>query len=372
LPRRRWAPAAREAFTVEDLRREARRRVPRQIFDFIDGGAGDEVTLRANRTAFDRVTLHPEYLVDVAERRTGVRIGGSDLSLPVLLGPAGLNAVVHRHGELAAARAAGNAGTVYTVSTASSFSIEEIARVATGPLWFQLYLWRDREIIGGLVDRARRNGYTALVLTIDVPIVARRDRDLRNGMAIPPTVRPRAIVDAARRPRWLREYFAGPPLTFKNFVDYGFPVGSSSMGLMAYVNRELSHPGATWGELGWLRDRWAGRLYVKGVLTPEDAVRAFDAGADGIVVSNHGGRQLDGVPASLDVLPAIAAATAGHGEIRSTVVCGGGSTSSGRWRLARMPSSSRARICGVSPWVVRTASRTPSRSSARSSTPPSR
>jgi L-lactate dehydrogenase (cytochrome) len=303
------------AVNVSDLRIRARKRLPKQIFDFIDGGAGDETTLRANRTAFDRVLLRPSQLVDVSRRNLATSVGIDRLSVPVMLGPTGLQRLVHRHGELEAARAAGDAGTVYVISTASGFSMEEIAAVASGPLWFQLYLWRDRDVVKGLVDRAARAGCTALVVTVDTPIVSIRDRDHRNGMTVPPRVTAKTIAEGVRKPRWVREFLMGPPITFGNFKESDIPGLDSSVGIMTYVNKEMTNPAATWSELDWLRDLWPGKLLVKGILSAADAELSLEHGADGVIVSNHGGRQLDGAPATLDVLPAVVAAVGTRGDV---------------------------------------------------------
>lgn len=301
--------------SVEDYRLTAKRRLPKMIFDFVDGGAGHEGTMRSNVAAFDRVVLRPRSLVDVSRRSTATTVLGESLSLPVILAPTGLQRLVHRHGELKAAAAAGQAGTAYIASTASGFSLEEIASAAQGPLWFQLYLWRDRALVESLVRRAAAAGYTVLVVTVDVPQVGLRLRDMRNGMSIPPKVTLRNLYEGARHPRWVRELFAGPQITFKNIVDTDFARGVNGMSLMAHANRELTNPTTTWDELRWLKQAWPGKIVVKGLLTAEDAAAAVDAGADGVVVSNHGGRQLDGGPATLDVLPEVVAAVGDRCEV---------------------------------------------------------
>jgi L-lactate dehydrogenase (cytochrome) len=299
---------------LEDIARRARRRLPRLVADFIEGGAEDESTVAANRAAFARWELVPRVLVDVSERRLATRVLDHDLSLPVALGPAGLARLAHPDGELAAARAAGEAGTVYTLSTGSSRSIEEVADAAVGAVWFQLYLWRDRGVIAGLVERAKNAGYGALVLTVDVPVIGRRERDLRNGMTLPPRLTRANVVDMLRHPRWLAGLFRGSPLTFANFVDVPGR-GRSAVELGQYVNVEMMNPGATWEMFSWLRTIWSGPLAIKGVLHRDDAVKAVDLGANGVIVSNHGGRQLDGAVAALDALPAVAEAVNGRADI---------------------------------------------------------
>lgn len=304
-----------ELFTVEDYRNKARRRLPKMVFDFVDGGAGSEVTLRSNVEAFERIVFRPRFLVDVSVRSTRVSVLGTSLALPVILAPTGLQRLVHRRGELEAAAAAGRSGTVYIASTASGYSLEEIAAVAQGPLWFQLYLWRDRALVESLVRRAARAGYSVLVVTVDVPQVGLRRRDTKNGMSLPPKITLRNLFDGARHPRWVLELVAGPQITFKNLVDVGLGRSRTGMALMAYANKELTNPATTWDELRWLKATWSGKLVVKGVLTAEDAQEAVNAGADAVVVSNHGGRQLDGAPAALDVLPEVVTAVGDRCEV---------------------------------------------------------
>jgi isopentenyl diphosphate isomerase/L-lactate dehydrogenase-like FMN-dependent dehydrogenase len=221
--------------TVDDLRRLAERRVPRMVFDFVDGGADGEITLRANRDALDRVRFEPRFLRDVSGRDVSTTVLGQRVEVPFLLAPAGLATVVHPEGELAAARASGRAGTVFVVSTASGHPLEAIVDASSGPVWFQLYLWKDEQVVGDLVDRAARAGCSALVLTIDVPVVGKRERDLRNGMSLPPKVRLRGAVDAVRRPRWLRGLMTGPAITFANLT--GVAGGDSAASIVISSTR---------------------------------------------------------------------------------------------------------------------------------------
>jgi L-lactate dehydrogenase (cytochrome) len=299
--------------TVEDLRRRARRRLPRMVFDFVDGGAEIELTIRANREALDAVRFEPRYLADVAGRDVSTTVLGQRVDVPLLLAPAGLATLVHPEGEVAAARAAGRAGTILVVSTASGRSLEDIADAATGPLWFQLYLWRDEAAVGALVDRAKACGCTALVLTVDVPVVGKRERDLRNGMSLPPKIRLRGAVDASWRLGWLRGLATGPAITFANLT--GIAEGDSASAIGAYVDRVLVDPTATWERLDWLRRRWEGPLVVKGVMSAHDAGEAVARGADAVYVSNHGGRQLDSVAGTAEVLPEVVEAVDGRAEV---------------------------------------------------------
>ncbi len=299
--------------SVDDLERTANRKLPRIVSDFVSGGSDSEITVQKNVAAFGQIEWAPRFLKDVSDRSVKTDVFGQPLEIPVMLSPAGLASLVHRDGELAAARAAESAGTVFVVSTASSYSLEEISAATTGRLWFQVYLWKSREVISDLVKRAEKSRYEALVLTVDVPVVGKRVRDARNGMAIPPRVRPGSVLDVLRRPRWLAHLSKGPELTFGSLVGSVNPEGQES--IASYVDRELSNSAATWDELVWLRGIWKGPLLVKGVLTAEDAREALRRGADGIIVSNHGGRQLDGCPASIDALTHIVEAVGDRIEV---------------------------------------------------------
>jgi L-lactate dehydrogenase (cytochrome) len=251
----------------------------------------------------------------VSSRDLSTTVLGHRVQLPVLLSPAGLARLVHSDGEVAAARAAGAAGTVMALSTGSSCTIEDVAEAASGPLWFQLYLWRDRDVVAGLVERAREAGYHGLCLTVDVPIVGQRERDLRNGMTLPPKLGPRNIVDAAWRVPWWWAFLRGREITFENFLGVEGAQNDSAAALGSFVNKKMINPSATWDELGWLKELWPGPLIVKGVLTGDDARRAVDLGADAVVVSNHGGRQLDHAPPTARALTEVVAAVGDGHEV---------------------------------------------------------
>ena len=299
--------------TVEDVRRIARRRLPRLAFDFIDGGADGEVTLRANAEAFERRTLRPRQLVGVQTRDLHTTVLGVPVQMPVLIAPTGMSLLAGAGGDIAGARAASRAGIVFSLSTMSSNSIEEVAQAASGPLWFQLYLWRQRDVAERLIDRAQAAGYRALVVTVDVPLVGNRVRDLHNGFKMPPRIEPRTALDMLRHPRWL--VHAPSAITFRNLVDSTADTATGPMAHAKLVNDLLSNPGATWDDLLWLRERWRGPLAIKGILTADDAERAALAGVDGIIVSNHGGRQLDGTAATLDALEEVVDAVGGRIEV---------------------------------------------------------
>ena len=304
--------SSRPAASIDELRSRARSRLPRPVFDFIDGGADDEVTLRANRKDFERLTFRPDALIDVSLRSQSTTVLGQVVSSPVLLSPCGLARLAHRDGELAAARAAAEFGTVFTLSTASSFSIEEVAAAGSGTNWFQLYVWQDREATRALVQRAQAAGYAALCFTIDVPLSGKRERDLRHGMTIPPKPTVRSLPHWACHPMWVRQALLGDPITFRNFV--GQAASDSAVALGTFVNRQLN-PAMCWDDLIWLREIWDGPLIVKGVMSGRDARRAVDLGAEAVVVSNHGGRQLDGLPSSVSVLPEVVASVGSDAEV---------------------------------------------------------
>jgi len=300
--------------SVEDVRAIARRRLPRPVFDFIDGGAEDEVTLADNRAGFERFRFQPQALTDVSVRSQRVTVLGLELELPVLLAPAGLARLAHPGGEVAAARAAAAAGTVFTLSTAASASIEEVAAASKGPLWLQLYVWSDRGATRDLVARADAAGYHSLCFTIDVPMSGQRERDLRNGLTIPPRPAGSTLVEYARHPAWVRHALLGSPITFANFLGATPGQGDGAVALGKYVNSQLN-PSMSWDDLQWLRETWQRPLLVKGVMTAGDARRAVDLGADALIVSNHGGRQLDGLPATVDVLAEIVDAVGDRAEV---------------------------------------------------------
>ncbi|WP_329493053.1 alpha-hydroxy acid oxidase [Kitasatospora herbaricolor] len=280
------------ALRIEDYRHRARRRLDARVWDFVQGGAGSERTLRANRRAFARVTLRPRVLVDVAACDTGTELLGARLATPVGVAPTAYHRLLHPDGEVATALGAGAAGALYVVSVFASRTLEEIAAEATGPLWLQLYWLRRREILAGLVERAAAAGYRALVLTLDAPQLGRRHRDARNGFAIPSGISA-VNLDAALMASAHRS-----------------DAGRSAL---AVHTAEAVDPSVTWADLAWLRGRSELPLVLKGVLTAEDAVLAVEHGADAIVVSNHGGRQLDGAPASLDALAEVVDAVGAAG-----------------------------------------------------------
>jgi isopentenyl diphosphate isomerase/L-lactate dehydrogenase-like FMN-dependent dehydrogenase len=300
-------------FNVAEMRLRARRHLPRMVFDFIDGGAEDERTLRANEAAFADLTFSPKVAVDVSRIRTEIELFGDRITFPLLLSPTGMPGLSHPDAELAAASAARAAGTIFTTSTVSSYPLERIARDVPGPLWFQLYAWQDKELAGRLIDKARDAGYRALLVTLDTPIVGNRERDLRNGMALPPRITWANATDMLRRGAWIAGQLRGPRAAIPNIAGLSSAAPTKGgFGPAGYL-KELFNPSLAWSDFAWIKERFRGPVGAKGIMSAADALRARAAGADFVVVSNHGGRQLDNSPATLTVLPEIAAALAGSG-----------------------------------------------------------
>ncbi len=285
----------------------ARRRLPRMVFDFCDGGAEDEITRAQNEAGFADWQFLPQPLAGTTVRDPSTLLFGQKLALPVIIGPTGLSGMLWPQGELAAARAAAAAGTVYTMSHGSTVSIEDLAAAAPGPLWFQNFMYRDRGLTRSFAERAQAAGYQALVLTIDNQVLGQRERDLKNGFVIPPRVSWRSVVDVARALPWAVR-MARVPLTFVNYVT---EEKRDIVSLAAHI-AGLLDPTLNWRDVDWLRGIWRGPLLLKGVLHPDEAKAALDHGVDGLIVSNHGGRQLDGAIAAIRALPAVADAVAGR------------------------------------------------------------
>jgi L-lactate dehydrogenase (cytochrome) len=300
--------------SVEDLRQAARRVLPRVVFDYVDGGAGDEMTVRRNTGGFGRYTFRPRVFTDVGQRDLSVPLLGARIPMPLVIAPTGLIGMVRPRAEIMAARAAARHGIPFTVSSMATCSLEEIARQANPPLWFQMYIWRDRGLTRAFVDRALAAGCRALCLTLDVQVLATRDRDHRNGFfTVPSRVTPRAVLGALGKPRWLLRMARGPFPTFANFV--GVPgAGTSPQSLGAFATDQLD-PTVTWRDLDWFRSIWPGPLVLKGILTAEDARLAVEHGADAVIVSNHGGRQLDGAAGAIEALPEVVDAVAGRTDV---------------------------------------------------------
>lgn len=302
--------------SVEDYRELARRKLPRQLFDYIDGGAFGEVTMRANRDDLQRIELRQRVLRDVSIRKLSTTVLGQEIALPLILAPVGFGGMFAKRGEVLAARAAERAGVPFCESTLSICSIEEVAKAVKSPPWFQLYVMKDRSYAETLMARAWAAGCTTLVLTVDLPVVGQRYRDARNGIsgAISTVGRLRRGIDIARHPRWVRDVaLGGKPLTFGN-LEQVLPQARVPGDFQAWIASQFD-PSVTWGDLAWLRSHWRGKIALKGILDAEDAREAVSRGADAVIVSNHGGRQLDDVPSTIRALPAIAKAVGDECEV---------------------------------------------------------
>lgn len=302
------------AINIDDLREAARRRLPRMVFDYIDGGAEREITLAANTGAFAEVLFRPRSAVATHRCDLATTVLGTPLSLPFLLAPVGSSRLFFRRGEEAAARAAGRAGTIYTLSTLSGCRLEEVRSATSGPAWYQLYLVGGRAVALAAIARAKAAGYSALVVTIDTPVAGLRERDVRNGalQLLSPNLLKQLpyLPQVIARPRWLASFLRdGGLMCFPNIVLADGPMAYADVGAA------LAESMVAWRDLRWIRDAWQGPIVVKGVHTADDARRAVDEGAEAIVVSNHGGRQLDGVAATIRVLPEVAAAVRGRTEV---------------------------------------------------------
>ena len=300
--------------TIADLRLSARRRLPKAVFDYIDGGAGDETTLRRNSEDLDTIRFRPRYLVDVSERDLSATILGTDAALPMIIGPTGLSALAWPRADLALARSAAANSVPIVLSSSASASVEDFAHAAPdGRHWFQIYVYKDRELVRGLVKRALDANFEALVLTVDVPVLGQRDRDQRNGFTVPLRLSPRLICDVLRRPSWALGIARYGVPRIENFSQSGMPRMKADA--MIKVVTGKMDPSLNWNDIGWLRDLWPKKLVIKGVLTPEDAAEAVRYGFDAVAVSNHGGRQLDYSPSTISALPAIVDAVGGRAEI---------------------------------------------------------
>lgn len=315
LTRRRLAGAA----TVEDLRRIARRRLPRGVFDYIDGGAEDEVTMRANANAYREMTFAPRVLRDVSDVDTSSTLLGRPMPFPLVLAPTGFTRIADPEGELAVARSARRAGIPYALSTLGTRSIEEVAAVGSDRLWFQVYTWRDRDLVAEMVNRAAASGYEALCLTIDTAVLGRRERDVRRGFTLPPKIGLSTLFDGIFHPGWAWQFLTSEPIVFANVAGMGELDGTDAISLAEYVGTQFD-PALSWNEIAWLREQWDGPIVLKGIQSVEDAVIAADHGVEAIAISNHGGRQLDSSPATLELVAPIAEAVAGRTEI----ICDGG------------------------------------------------
>ena len=302
--------------SLNDDRELARRRLPRQIFDYVDGGAFGEVTLAANRDDFHSIRFRQRVLRDVSTRRLATTVLGEEIALPVILAPVGFGGMFARRAEVQAARAAERAGIPFCESTLSICSVEEVAAAIRRPLWFQLYVMKDRSYAEDLMARAQAVGCTTMILTVDLPVVGQRYRDVRNGISGPVSSvgRLRRGLDLVRHAGWVRDVaLGGKPLTFGN-LEKALPEARVPADFQGWVASQFD-PSVTWEDLAWLREHWRGNIALKGIMDPEDAREAVDRGVEAVIVSNHGGRQLDDVPSTIHALPAVADAVGDRCEV---------------------------------------------------------
>ena len=299
--------------SINDLRRAAKRRLPRAVFDYMDGAAEDEVTLYRNQADFGRYELLPRFLVDVENVDLSTRVLGADIDVPFILAPTGMSRLFHHDGERAVARAAQKAGTMYSLSSVATTSIEDIAGVSDGAKMLQLYVWRDRGILKDFIQRAKASGYTALCLTVDLPLAGQRERDLKNGFTVPPQIRLSNIIDTMLRPDWLWGFLTHPRMTLENVRGHAI-AAENLFSVIDYTTAQFD-PSLTWEDMAWMIQEWGGPFAIKGILSADDARRAADTGVSAVIISNHGGRQLDHSPSPVSVLPGIADAVGDRVEV---------------------------------------------------------
>jgi L-lactate dehydrogenase (cytochrome) len=305
--------ALRAVTCIEDLRLLARRKVPRAFFDYADAGSYSQETLRANRDDLERIKLRQRVLVDVSQRDLTTTIIGEPARLPLALAPIGLCGMQHGDGEILACRAAQAAGIPFTLSTMSICSIEDVAQAVGNPFWFQLYVMKDRGFIRALIERAAAAKCSALVLTVDLQVLGQRHCDIRNGMTVPPQINLANLIDLASKPAWALSILKGKRKTFGNLA--GHVRGMENVISLAQWTNSQFDPALSWKDVEWVRSLWSGKLILKGILDVEDAKTAAKTGASALVVSNHGGRQLDGAPSSISALPKIAEAVGAQIEV---------------------------------------------------------
>src|SRR5471032_2255549 len=303
-PRNRMSMGTNMITTIEDLRVLAQKRVPRMFYDYADAGSWTESTYRANQSDFEKIKFRQRVAVNLENRTLKSAMVGQPVAMPVALAPTGLTGMQHADGEILAARAAEKFGVPFTLSTMSICSIEDVAANTTQPFWFQLYVMRDRDFAERLIDRAKAARCSALMLTLDLQIIGQRHKDIINGLSAPPRITLANILDMATKPRWGLGMLGTRRHTFRNIVGHAKGVGDMSS-LMTWVGEQFD-PRLSWADVEWIKKRWGGKLILKGIMDAEDARLAADSGADALIVSNHGGRQLDGAPSSIRALPPIA------------------------------------------------------------------
>jgi len=308
-----------KALNIEDLRKMARKTLPAPLFNYIDGGSDDESNVCGNTHAFDTAKLIPEYLVDVAKIDLSIRVLGRDISMPLFLAPTGMSRLFHHDGETAASKAAAAAGTYYSLSTVGATTIEDVAAACDGPKCFQLYVMKDRSLTREFIQRCKDANFDSLVLTVDIPVAGNRERELRYGFTMPPKLNLAGIIGFAAKPTWVYRALTHPRPKLAN-VAHRIPEGSSkSTSLMEYIAKQFD-PSVTWNDMEFMLSEWGGPFAIKGILSPADARKAVDVGVSAIIVSNHGGRQLDGALSAFEALGPIVDEVGGECEI----ICDGG------------------------------------------------
>ncbi len=319
--KRRLASAA----NIDDLRAIAKKRLPAGVFDYIDGAAEDELAMARNASRFSDRTLVPRVLRDVTNIDAATEILGRKAPMPLIIAPTGFPRIAHPDGELATARAAAAHGIPFSLSTMGTRSIEEVADVCNGPKWYQVYVWRDRELTKDMLERCKDRGYEALYITVDTAVLGRRERDVRRGMTLPPKLGLDTLIEGAMRPAWVWDFLRAEPIVFSNVavstarLNKGTEDGSSAVSLAEYINSQFD-PGLSWDDVAWIRSQWGGPVILKGIQSVADAKIAASEGIEAIALSNHGGRQLDASPAIIDLVAPVADAVGGQTEI----YCDGG------------------------------------------------
>lgn len=318
-PGRTHMPNLDRAFNIEDLRKIARRKLPSPLFNYIDGGSDDESNVHGNSRAYDNVRLVPEYLIDVANIDLTTKVLGQEISMPLFLAPTGMTGLFHHDAEIAVSRAAAEAGTYYSLSTLGSTRIEDVATASDGPKCFQIYVMKDRSLTSEFIQRCKDARYDSLMLTVDVPIVSNRERELRSGFTMPPKLNLAGMAGFALRPGWVYKYLTHPTPQLANVAHKIAQGSSNSSSLIQYIIDQFDSS-VTWDDMEWMIAEWGGPFAIKGVLSPADARKAVDLGATAVIVSNHGGRQLDGALSAFDALGPIVDEVGGECEI----ICDGG------------------------------------------------
>lgn len=302
-----------EAFTIQDLKKIAKSKVPSVMFDYMQGGAEDELTLKWNREAFGKYEFVPRVLRDVSSIDLSTTVQGVDLKIPIISAPTGMSRMFHHLGERAVVKASHKAGAAYSLSTVSTTSIEDVAAMSNGPLFFQIYAWHNRDMVYDFINRCKSNNYNGIMLAVDLASLGKRERDLRNGHGRPNVLRKNTALGALTKPAWLYHFLTKPKWRMANMVNH-LPYGADAMKVIDNVNEQFS-ASVNWNDVKELKSKWDGRFMLKGIQSVEDAILAAEHGVSGIILSNHGGRQLDGAPAALDLLPKVVEAVGSNVEV---------------------------------------------------------